>query len=224
MKTRKRLRSIDFVPVDTLSNDAAEALGALDRGLRTIAANPVKDNGHTRYAPKVGPATGEKPLFAELGDNRPKSAGFKLEDDFLFPPMLGAFVPSTVRKLPLDDLRARYLKVLNATMGNHSMSLFYCDWTQEQFEAALNARFKKQIKSARSQLADRVTYMMHRAMGLIKSERSEVANTQVIAAMARVAEKLNERNEMQESTKGYKLIIEGLEQTAEGKPPSKDAK
>lgn len=157
------------------------------------------------------PNTNFVPLVDRIGKVS-KNPGMKAEDDFLFPKMLGSFSPFEIRKLPLADLRERYLKVLNATMGNHSMSLFYCCWTQDQFEDALDKKFKKQITLARAALADRVTYIMHRAMGLIHTHReTEPLNNQVLTAMSRVAEKLNEKNELQESSKGYKLVIEGLE-------------
>ena len=157
------------------------------------------------------PNTNFIPIVERLGRMN-KDGNAKAEDDFLFPKMLGSFMPWDIKRLPLADKKERYLKVLNATMGNHSMSLFYCCWTQDEFEEILDKRFKKQITLARAVLADRVTYIMHRAMGLIHTKREvEPMNNQVLTAMSRVAEKLNEKNELQESSKGYKLVIEGLE-------------
>lgn len=147
----------------------------------------------------------------------------KRERDFLFPRMPGPFRPALIRKLPVEVLRARYIQVLSATMGNHSMGLFYCDWTQDQFEAALNAKFRKQIALARSMLADRAQFILHKTMGLIRSadddEGSRTMNPTVTSAMAKVVDSLRSNEMIRESaSRGFKLVVEGLDRTKTAPP------
>lgn len=151
-------------------------------------------------------------------DSHPDS---KRAKDFLFPKMPGAFRPYNVRRMTMDQLRGRYITVLSATMGNHSMALFYCCWTQEQFDAAMNPRFKRQIQIAKSQLADRATFIMHKSMGLI-ADGAEIGtvNAQVSSALAKVVEKLREKDVEQESGGGFKLVVEGLDRS-QAAPPQK---
>lgn len=177
----------------------------------TVAKKRVR--GAKSYVPSVGPGPGEMRV-GEPGPN------FKVARDFLFPPMPGAFCPSVIRKLPVEKLRERYLKVLGATMGNHSISLFYCAWTQEQFEEALNAKFRKQIAQAKSQLADRATFIMHKSMGLI-ADGAEIGavNAQVSSALAKVVESLKAKDVEQESGGGFKLVVEGLDRSAAAPAP-----
>lgn len=164
--------------------------------------------GRGSYVPSIAPGPGE------MRTGEPKSPGMKMARDFLYPPMPGAFQPSVIRKLPVEKLRERYLKVLGATMGNHSISLFYCAWTQEQFEEALNAKFRKAIAQAKSQLADRATFIMHKSMGLI-ADGAEIGavNAQVSSALAKVVESLKAKDVEQESGGGFKLVVEGLDRS-----------
>lgn len=152
------------------------------------------------------------PAPADGSDSHPDA---KRAKDFLFPKMPGAFRPYNVRKMTMDQLRGRYINVLSATMGNHSMALFYCCWTQDQFDAAMNPRFKRQIQIAKSQLADRATFIMHKSMGLI-ADGAEIGavNAQVSSALAKVVEKLREKDVEQETGGGFKLIVEGLDRSA----------
>lgn len=185
----------------------------------------VRIGGERNYARGVGPAPGQM----RGGRRRPMHPllpnGQKDFYDFLFPPMPGAFQPSVIRKLPVGDRRDRYLKVLNATMGNHSMSLFYCDWSQAQFEAALNDDFKNRIMLAKSQLADRVEFIMNQGLGLIPNGVvADSPSYQITAALVKIAERLNERGQQQEAGKGYKLVIEGLERNKTGLPSAPEAK
>lgn len=188
----------------------------------------VQVMGKMHHIPSVGPGPGERRGKRKKNWPRPEgeapTGSYKATRDFLFPPMPGAFQPSEVRKMPLEELRDRYIKVLSATMGNHSMSLFYCSWDQEQFEDALNAKFKKRIMIAKSQLADRATFIMHQGLGLIATaDGGAPPASQVTAALAKVVEKFNERGEQQEAGKGYKLVIEGLERNKTGIPPAAEA-
>jgi len=166
------------------------------------------------HIPGVGPAPGEK---TNLPDDI--SPQYKQARDFLFPPMPGAFSPSRVRKMSVDDLRKRYIQVLSATMGNHSASLYYCCWSQDQFEAALSAKFKKDIARAKAQLADRATFIMHKSMGLI-ADGAEIGpvNAQVTSALAKVVESLKAKDVDQETGGGFKLVVEGLDRSAQAPP------
>lgn len=174
--------------------------------------------GRGSFVPSIAPGPGE--MRGPGGKGEDPAAGFKVARDFLFPPMPGAFKPSVIRKLPVEKLRERYLKVLGATMGNHSISLFYCAWTQEQFEEALNAKFRKAIAQAKSQLADRATFIMHKSMGLI-ADGAEIGavNAQVSSALAKVVESLKAKDVEQESGGGFKLVVEGLDRSAAAPAP-----
>ena len=157
-----------------------------------------------------------------------KYSPIKDVEDFLYPKMLGGFDPYKIRKLSLAEQRARYLKVYSATMGNHSLSLFYCCWTPEKFEAALDANFARSINHVKATLADRATYIMHKNMGLVRGADDESGNRTmvpgIVSAVAKVVEKLNERTEHAAAGKGYKLIVEGLERNSTGLPPAAEAK
>lgn len=166
-------------------------------------------SGRNSHVPSLGPGVGEM-----RGNGAEPPPRGKIARDFLYPPMPGAFQPSVIRKLPVEKLRERYLKVLGATMGNHSIALFYCDWSQEQFEAALNLKFRKAIAIAKSQLADRATFIMHKSMGLIADgEEIGPVNAQVTSALAKVVESLKAKDVEQESGGGFKLIVEGLDRS-----------
>lgn len=134
-------------------------------------------------------------------------------DKYLFPRLPAAFHKWKIKQYPVEKLRDRYIKVLEATMGNHSIALFYCVWTQDQFEKALNPTFKKRILAAKAQLADRASFIMHRGMGLIKTDADDKAlPPTVTAAMAKVVESLNNKEELhRDSGKSFKLIVEGLD-------------
>ena len=137
-------------------------------------------------------------------------AGKNLEN-FLHPPMPGAFSPSRVRKMHVELLRDRYIQVFSASMGNHSLSKFYCCWSQEQFEAAMNPAFEKALERARTELADRAALIMHRGMGLVAADGDAMVPPTVTAAMAKVVESMTNPD----GTKGiprkaYKLTVNGL--------------
>lgn len=213
--------------------------GRLDRKAKKIAAaKPVKNAGPSRnkaFVAGVGPAPGELPPAGiprpERGpedgargpiadpDNQGRDYRKRL-DNFLYPPLPAAFAPYEVRKFPLDKLRERYLSVFSATMGNHSIALFYCCWTHEQFVAALSDNFKKDIAVTKSQLADRATFLMHRGMGLVKTDEdvAGVPTGSAAATLAKVVEKLKESDAELETGGGFKLVIDGLDRSV--KPPS----
>lgn len=210
MSASKKSKSTERVP--------AAAVEAVLGPVAGVAPRARVRAGKGSFVPSIAPGPGEM----RTGDG-PKSPGMKVARDFLFPPMPGAFQPSVIRKLPVEKLRERYLKVLGATMGNHSISLFYCAWTQEQFEEALNAKFRKAIAQAKSQLADRATFIMHKSMGLI-ADGAEIGavNAQVSSALAKVVESLKAKDVEQESGGGFKLVVEGLDRSAAA-PESKRA-
>lgn len=137
----------------------------------------------------------------------------KQTKDFIFPKMPGPFRPTIIRKLPADKLRGRYITVLSASMGNHSLALFYCCWTQEQFVAAMNPRFKRQIEIAKGQLADRATFIMHRNLGLIEGEVG-AGNAQVTSVLSKVIENLKAKDADQEDGGGFEVVVKGLDRSA----------
>ena len=139
---------------------------------------------------------------------------YKGADAFLYPLMPGSFAPSRVRKMHVEILRDRYLQVFAASMGNHSLSKFYCCWTQEQFEAAINPAFEKALEQARSELADRASLIMMRGMGLV-GEGTQTVPPTVTAAMAKVVESMrNPDGTLGAPKKAYKLTVNGLAQPA----------
>lgn len=163
------------------------------------------------WAPGIMPAPGEQPHVEPEGPTR---NGRNSVNRFLYPQLPASFLAWEIRKMSLDELRARYLKVLNASMGNHSMSMFYCCWEQEQFEAALDAKFKKQILLAKARLLDRATYILHKACGLVKSDPWAEDPTANAVTVSRVVDKLYEtRSETSSSGEGFKLTVEGLDRT-----------
>jgi hypothetical protein len=147
---------------------------------------------------------------------RPKKTGKGTKEvtDFLYPPMPGAFLPSEMRKKDAEYRIARYMKTYSATMGNHSISLFYAAWNQEDFEiiCAEFPEFPLMIAEEKNRLADRAQFMLHKTMGLIPNagelDDTHQANA---AALARVVEKINEGRTDTRSTKGVALRVEGLE-------------
>lgn len=173
------------------------------------------------HIPSLGPGPGDvRGPEAKPKPAKPSSDAIsKSIEDFLYPPMPGAFRVYDIRRRSLEDLKDRYIKVLSATMGVHSAALFYCCWTQDQFEAVLDDEFKKRILQTRAQLADRATFIMYKGMGLVGGKNNEVAPS-VTAAMAKVVEKMAENSDaIMESGKGYKLIVEGLDRNAKHVPP-----
>lgn len=157
---------------------------------------------------KKSKSTDLAPQAAWIGD-----AGKNL-DNFLHPPMPGAFSPSRVRKMHVDLLRDRYIQVFSASMGNHSLSKFYCCWSQSQFEEALDEGFEKAIERAREELADRAALIMHRGMGLV-GEGADMVPPTVTAAMAKVVENMkNPDGTLGPPKKAYKLTVNGLAQPA----------
>lgn len=161
------------------------------------------------YVPGVGPAPGEKDRWVNGNDKR--------VGDFLYPPMPGAFDPWKIRKLAADAVRERYIQVLAATLGNHSIACFYCCLDQDQFDALLTVKFKKRILQAKSQLADRATYIMHRNLGLVRgpdegdAERPPAPGA--IASLAKVVEKLQSSEIPSGNGEGFKMKIEGLDRS-----------
>ena len=144
----------------------------------------------------------------------PAAQPYKGADAFLYPLMPGSFQPSVVRKMHVDILRDRYIQVFSASMGNHSLSKFYCQWSQEQFEAALDEAFEKRLEQARSELADRASLIMMRGMGLVGEGGATVPPTDT-AAMAKVVESMkNPDGTVGAPKKAYKLTVNGLQMPA----------
>ena len=140
----------------------------------------------------------------------PAAQPYKGADAFLYPLMPGSFQPSVVRKMHIDILRDRYIQVFAASMGNHSLSKFYCQWSQEQFEVALDEAFEKRLEQARSELADRASLIMMRGMGLVGEGGATVPPT-VTAAMAKVVDSMkNPDGTVGAPKKAYKLTVNGL--------------
>ena len=135
-------------------------------------------------------------------------------NNFLYPPMLGSFDPWAIKKLSVEKRRDRYIQVFNATMGNHSVSMYYACWDQDSFDSALNDNFQKRIDQARSQLADRAAYIMHKTLGLVASDEP-IAPPTVSAAMAKVVESFGEPSAAKGGLKkAYKLTVNGLQMPA----------
>ena len=119
----------------------------------------------------------------------------------------------------VELLRDRYIQVFSASMGNHSLSKFYCCWSQEQFEEAMNPAFEKALERARTELADRAALIMHRGMGLVAADGDAMVPPTVTAAMAKVVESMTNPD----GTKGlprkaYKLTVNGLQQPLQAVP------
>ena len=139
--------------------------------------------------------------------------------------MLGRFWKKEIRQLPPEKRRARYLQIFLASVGNHSVSLYYCVWSQEEFEAALSPGFQKEIRAARAQMADRTTFILHRALGLIKDEKGGLAPATNAQALAKVVDKLSDASSAYDDAggdDGFKLVVKGLDRTATppGPPPT----
>ncbi len=136
--------------------------------------------------------------------------------------MPGAFTPSDMRKKDLIFRSERYLKTFAATMGNHSISLFYTAWTQEDFEIALQhvEGFALRIADEKNRLADRAQFFLHKTMGLIpQAGELDEAHKVNDAALARVVEKINEgRTDARSTGKGLSLRVDGLERPKRNTP------
>lgn len=139
----------------------------------------------------------------------------KTDQDFLFPKMPGPFRPVQIRKKSVEWLRDRYLQVMSATMGNHSTALFYCCWTQEQFDNAMDDEFASRIVRVKSELADRATLIMLRGVGLVDGGDSGKIAPTVTAVMAKVVEGLREKGEKEGPKRGFRLVVDGLDRTAQ---------
>lgn len=150
----------------------------------------------------------------------PAAARFKGIDAFLYPLMPGSFQPSEVRKLHIDILRDRYIQVFSASMGNHGLAKFYCCWSEEQYEAAVDEKFEKRLAAARSDLASRAALIMHRGMGLVAgAEGAEAVPPTVTAAMAKVVENMTGDGGVKGlPRKAYKLTVNGLARPAASEP------
>lgn len=141
---------------------------------------------------------------------------YKSINNFLYPPLPGKFYPSRIRKMGDESRKERYLDVFASSMGNHSVSLYYCAWTQDEFEAALDDKFKRNIAQVRAQLADRATFIMHRGMGLVERDKDVKDMPAVTASMAKVVEALSAKDDSLQATgKGFKLVVEGLDRSAQ---------
>ena len=172
----------------------------------------MKQSKKSKSTSPAAPSSEKEPA-AWIGD-----AGKNL-DNFLHPPMPGAFSPSRVRKMHVELLRDRYIQVFSASMGNHSLSKFYCCWSQEQFEEALSPAFEKAIERARVELADRAALIMHRGMGLVGDGSVETVPPTVTAAMAKVVENMkNPDGTLGIPKKAYKLTVNGLAQPLQAGP------
>lgn len=210
-----------------LARERGRVARLLARQLRAAKVSAGGVDRNKAWVDGVGPAPGELPpawvprpqrgpedgARGPIADPANQGKDYRKElDHFLYPAMPAAFSPYEIKKWPVDKLRERYLHVLSATMGNHSIALFYCCWAQEQFEAAAESvKFRKAIERTRAQLADRATFLMHRGMGLIRAENSGPPNMQVSAALAKVVESLKAKDVEQESGGGFSLVVEGLD-------------
>lgn len=190
---------------------------------RSISFEDISDP----FAAPVAEAVKKTKIRMKLGESvHDYNATMKGMEDFLYPPMPGRFQRGQVRKLPPEMLKSRYLQVLSASLGNHSMALYYCCWSPKQFQEVLDDEFQVRIDELRAQLADRATFIMHQSMGLI-SDRTVGGRPMpaippaVTSAMRQVVEKLQEKSAAAAPTakKGRKLVIEGLDRTKTGAPP-----
>lgn len=151
-------------------------------------------------------------------------SGQKELNNFLYPKMPGMFLPYAIRKMPIEKLRDRYLRAFSASMGNHSLSKFYCCWSEEQYEAALSPAFEKRISDAMAILADRATYIMYRGMGLVADDPDKATLPTITAAIAKVVETMNGPSNKGgvsgKMGKAYRLTVNGLARPAPptGKP------
>lgn len=148
-------------------------------------------------------------------------------EDFLFPPLPVERLVLTVKRAPLEQRRGRYLQAFRSSMGNHSLAMFFAGWNQLEFEAVCDSGFKQRISEEKAALADRATFIMHRSLGLVKSEDGAKTNLMSVSAMARVVEKLKEEEQSSGSVNpsggnaragGFKLVVEGLQ-----RPPSAES-
>lgn len=98
------------------------------------------------------------------------------------------------------------------------MAKFYCCWSEEQYEAALDEKFERRLAAARSDLASRAALIMHRGMGLVAgAEGAEAVPPTVTAAMAKVVENMTGDGGVKGlPRKAYKLTVNGLARPAPG--------
>lgn len=139
---------------------------------------------------------------------------YKSINNFLYPPLPGKFYPSRIRKMGDESRKERYLDVFAASMANHSVALYYCAWTQDEFKAVLDPDFKKRILQAKAEVADRAKFIMHRGMGLVEKDKEVKDMPAVTASMAKVVENLgSEDSLLLGSGEGVKLVVDGLDRT-----------
>lgn len=156
-----------------------------------------------------------------MEDEEAQGGPYKAINDFLYPKLPGKFYPSRVRKMALESRKDRYIDVFTASLANHSVALYYCAWEQDEFEAALDPKFKKRILQARSQIADRAKFIMHRGMGLVEKDKEVKDMPAVTASMAKVVENLaSEDFNLRGSGEGVKLVVDGLDRTMTAPPAS----
>ncbi len=133
---------------------------------------------------------------------------------FLHPRIPGKFMPDAIKRKSLPWLKARYLKVFNATMGNHSMALFYCAWKPARFREVLAAdqEFETAIADAKAEIADRAAFMLYKGLGLIAGEEgSHEPTPQTGAVLAKIVESMAEKAPVKEvKKKSFKLTVSGL--------------
>lgn len=147
---------------------------------------------------------------------------------FLYPTMPGNLKTWQVRRLTPSQMKSRYLRAFSASMGNHSLSLSYCLWTPEQFEALMTEDFAKEIESIKVQLADRAAFIMHQGLGLIRVDKNdkdpEVTLSPAIAsALARIVDRfLGQEDKVMDGKGQFRLVVDGLDRgtvPAEPKAP-----
>ena len=140
-----------------------------------------------------------------------KRSDSKTLQDFLYPPMPGAFSPYEMKKKPIAFLREKYLKTLAATAANHSIAMYFCAWEQDDFEAALNDDFKKRIELARAEVASRADFLMHQTLSLVQNKAGAAPPINSVSALARIAKTFRARSEQPKNKPGYTLVVNGLD-------------
>ncbi len=163
------------------------------------------------------------PGFDRAGVARDPS-GAKGIHDFLYPKMPAPFLPSRVVRFPIAQLKDRYIQVFAATMGNHSIALFYCVWTPDRFEAVVTADpvFGRRIEAERARLVDRATFLLNKNIGLVCNEAGETPGGigSGSATLAKVVGDLKAAtSESKGKKKGYKLTVDGLARPVVGALP-----
>jgi hypothetical protein len=143
--------------------------------------------------------------------------------DWLYPKMPKHLAQSQIRPKSREWLLDRYIQVYSASMGNHSVSRFYCHWTMADYEAetAADPAFAEAIRNESLNIADRAKYLLHEGLGLLTcvDEAAPITNTAALNILARLEGELRERGEIeadrreQAKTSGRRraVFVEGLE-------------